>query len=245
MLTLSAGTEGAGGNLVAELATLLAAELLALLAGEQPLVLVHVLLILLGAGQVHERSRVAVVGSGLSTHRVEELGDLLLDDGVGRLLALGALLLLAHLLALLLLLDDLLLLPLLGLSLGEGGLGVHAGPESANVTLLGRDDRRLLSADGCGVDGRVGEEELGLGRRVKFHVHIQASGVLGRRGVEVKQVVLGAHSTVEVVQAESTVVASDLGVGLVHGQGVCESTGDDAGLLLVQLILMARAGQRL
>lgn len=243
-LTLSAGTEGAGGNLVAELATFLAAELLALLTSEKSLVLVHILLVLLASRQIHERSGAVALLSGLSTHGVEELGDLLLNDGVGRLLAFGALLL-THLLALLLLLNNLLLLPLLGLGLGKRSLRVHARPEAANVALLGGDHGRLLSADGSGVDGSVGEEVLRVRRGVKLHIHIQASRILGRRCVEVEHVVLRAQTIAQVVHSVTTVVAANVRVGLIHGQGAGEGTRNDASLLLVEIILMARASERL
>ena len=50
VLTLSPGSECTSGNLVSELSALLAAELLALFAGQQSLVLIHLLFILSAAG---------------------------------------------------------------------------------------------------------------------------------------------------------------------------------------------------
>jgi hypothetical protein len=139
MLTLSPGAEGTCRDLVPQLASLLATELLAFLAGEQLLVVIHVILVL-PHPMVADRGGIAlaaITGRGLGTHRVQELRDLLLDDRVRRLEALGPLLRLrlAHC-GLPLLLDHLLLLSLLGLSLGDGGLLVHAGPEPSDVAYL-------------------------------------------------------------------------------------------------------------
>lgn len=55
VLTLSPRTEGASRHLVSQLATLFRAQPFSFLGSQQPLVLVHVLLILLGANNMWEK----------------------------------------------------------------------------------------------------------------------------------------------------------------------------------------------
>ena len=160
-LTLSPAAEGAGGDLVAELAARLGVELLALGAGEELLVFVHLGGVLLGLGEAHGRQALdGLVVGDLGAHRVEDVLHALLGDGtagLGRpgLLRLGGLLLGLGAVSL-----KLLLLSLLLLRPGEGGLLVHPGVQAA----VGRQGRgrhgrrqrvRLVAAHGVRVDGSV------------------------------------------------------------------------------------------
>lgn len=157
LLTLSPRAEGASRDLVTELAALLGTELLALVRSKQPLVFVHVILVLLGADDVGKETLVVVqavvrgilaVGPDLGNNT----GNGLLSAGVAKRagdlpagLAVGGhalvLLLLLHRL-LLLLVRDLLraLLLCLSLSLCDGGLLclllMHARPDSDVGDLL-------------------------------------------------------------------------------------------------------------
>lgn len=116
-LTLPPAAECTGGNLVPELAPLLAAELLAFFAGKELLIFVHFRLGLWPLGEVDVRD--ALDGRklhGLGAHRVEDLLDVLLGNGAAGLRRPGLLRLLNLLGSLplqLLLLLLLLLLPLL------------------------------------------------------------------------------------------------------------------------------------
>jgi hypothetical protein len=173
VLTLSPAAEGTGGNLVPELAALLAAELLALLAGQELLVLVHLGLALLLLGEVDLRHALdGRVLHGLGAHRVEDVLHVLVGDGAARLRRPGLLRLLGLLDALplqLLLLPLQLLLLLLLLCPERRLLLVHTRPHTARgarqcgCRRQGRSQRvRLLAADGAGVDGRV-QVQPGIG----------------------------------------------------------------------------------
>lgn len=172
------------------------------------------------------------LGTGrLGAHVVEQLRDLLLDNGVGWLRSLAAGL---ALLALALCLHE---LALLSLSLGHGSLGVGAGPEAADAA--GRTASRVL-LDVAGVDGG---EELSVGGGLKVHFQVRSGhGGLRRRRVEVKQVVLGGEGG-EVVEVAKVLVARV--VCLVDGHGVCEGTGDEAGLLAVHVVVVAGTAESL
>ena len=103
VLTLSPRAESARGDLVAELAALLTAELLALLGSEKTLVLVHVVLVLLGTDDVGKDVAVGVLGSKSSVLAVcADLGNDALDGLLGAGVAQGAGSLAAALLLLLL-----------------------------------------------------------------------------------------------------------------------------------------------
>jgi hypothetical protein len=100
-----------------------------------------------------------------------------------------------------------------------------------------------LAANRAGVHGGVREEEARLARRrVEFHLCIRVDRALRRRSVEVEDVIGVAKP--HKVHVEIC-VTRDLGVVLVHGKRAGKSARDDAGLLLVEIILMARSGKRL
>ena len=91
MVTFSSGAERASRDFVAKLTAFFAAELLALFAGEETLVFVHVFFVftltseMLLLGVVGGRCSVVMGGSiAVMSHLVEETRDALFDDGVGR-----------------------------------------------------------------------------------------------------------------------------------------------------------------
>lgn len=235
MLTLPARAEGTSGNLVPQLTTLLAAELLALITSKEPLVLIHILFILLHLDDVRKRVGTAVGAVGAQGAVVADLVDDtsngLLGARIGELSRLplsmvNTALLLPLLLLLLLVLEHLLLPLLLGLRLrlGQSGLLLmHAG-EEADV-LLG------LLLDGAGVDKVVvlgvlalGEEEGGEARVAHVHIHVAEA------------------SSPAIVEANPG-VAEDLAVVAAHGLRHADAgngAGRQAGLLLEEIILVAR-----
>lgn len=236
MLTLPARAEGTSGNLVPQLTTLLAAELLALITSKEPLVLVHILFILLHLDDVRKRVGTAIGAVGAQGAVVADLVDDtsngLLGARIGELSRLPlsmvntALLLPLLLLLLLLVLEHLLLPLLLGLRLrlGQSGLLLmHAG-EEADV-LLG------LLLDGAGVYKVVvlgvlalGEEEGGEARVAHVHIHVAEA------------------SSPAIVEANPG-VAEDLAVVAAHGLRHADAgngAGRQASLLLEEIILVAR-----
>lgn len=238
VLTLPARAEGTSGNLVPQLTTLLAAELLALITSKEPLVLVHILFILLHLDDVRKRVGTAIGAVGAQGAVVADLVDDtsngLLGARIGELSRLPlsmvntALLLplLLLLLLVLLVLEHLLLPLLLGLRLrlGQSGLLLmHAG-EEADV-LLG------LLLDGAGVDKVVvlgvlalGEEEGGEARVAHVHIHVAEA------------------SSPAIVEANPG-VAEDLAVVAAHGLRHADAgngAGRQASLLLEEIILVAR-----
>lgn len=236
VLTLPARAEGTSGNLVPQLTTLLAAELLALITSKEPLVLVHILFILLHLDDVRKRVGTAIGAVGAQGAVVADLVDDtsngLLGARIGELSRLPlsmvntALLLPLLLLLLLLVLEHLLLPLLLGLRLrlGQSGLLLmHAG-EEADV-LLG------LLLDGAGVYKVVvlgvlalGEEEGGEARVAHVHIHVAEA------------------SSPAIVEANPG-VAEDLAVVAAHGLRHADAgngAGRQASLLLEEIILVAR-----
>lgn len=233
MLTLPARAEGTSGNLVPQLTTLLAAELLALITSKEPLVLIHILFILLHLDDVRKRVGTAIGAVGAQGAVVADLVDDtsngLLGARIGELSRLPLSMVNTALLLpllLLLVLEHLLLPLLLGLRLrlGQSGLLLmHAG-EEADV-LLG------LLLDGAGVDKVVvlgvlalGEEEGGEARVAHVHIHVAEA------------------SSPAIVEANPG-VAEDLAVVAAHGLRHADAgngAGRQASLLLEEIILVAR-----
>jgi hypothetical protein len=159
-LTLPPGSECACRHLVSELSSLFAAELLPFFTREESLILIHLLLVLshplsMRHGGVRGLRIIPLRRDTTLSHRVQELGDLLLDERVGwwvcgtgsRRLALSC-----SSCTLSLLLDDLLLLLLLRLCLGNGRLLLmDPGPETTDGTRLSTGGLEGCR-DGTGVD---------------------------------------------------------------------------------------------
>lgn len=185
--TFATGAESTSGDLVAQLTTLLAAELLIIFTSEETLILIHVGLVLLGLGHVREQRSggwICLSGSASPlTHLLEETGDALLNKGVATTTGVeGSVLALLHVMIVhLLLTQSIILLLMLGsISSHRRPLMIHTGLHATDLCGW-TSPGQLVCAESVGVNilGHlgVGEEQVrGVVHASRFNVQLRWAG---------------------------------------------------------------------